>query len=208
MKKKIKSTPETATEINWGSIYERAASVQRALEHGWKPTQEETKNIFRARAAKFSKPVNPEDNASEIIELVVFTLAYETYAVQSSFVSEVYPLIEIVPVPRTPAFILGIINVRGRIISIVDLKHFFELPSKGITEFNKVIILHYKDKEFGILADTVLGIQTTEVNRIQHSLALLTGVRAQYLMGVTNDPIVILDGEKLLSDPKMIISDI
>ena len=61
--------------------------------------------------------------------------------------------------PCTPPFILGIINVRGQILAVIDLKRFFNLPDKGLSDLNKVIILRRGGLEVGLLADAVAGVQ-------------------------------------------------
>jgi len=113
---------------------------------------------------------------------------------------------EFTPIPGTPNFVMGIINIRGQIISIIDIKKFFGLPEKGLTDLNRVIIADYNDMEVGILADIILGVRNIAINEIQPSLPTLTEIRSKYLKGITRDGVVILDIVKLLSDPKLIIS--
>lgn len=168
---------------------------------------EEAKNILRARARELAREARTEKTAQGSIEIVEFLLAYETYGIESSYVREIYPLKELTPVPCTPPFVLGIVNVRGQILSVIDIKKFFDLPEKGLTDLNKVIILHNGKMEFGILADVVLGVRTIPIDEIQPSLPTLTGIRAGYLRGVTKQRLVVLDVEKLLSDEKMIVNE-
>ncbi len=205
MKNKFEPKSLKAKRTDWESVYAYTNSVLKSLEHGWEPSIDEKNKILAERAEKFAKlPVS--SSAVELIELVIFTLAYETYAVESCYVSEVYPLTDIVPVPNTPDFVLGIISVRGKIVSVIELKKFFDLAEKGLTELNKVIILRKDHLEFGILVDTVEGIKEIDSSRLQKALPTLTGLREQYLLGVTNDPMVVLNAGKLLDDPKMLIN--
>ena len=115
------------------------------------------------------------------------------------------PLGNFTPLPGTPPFVLGIINVRGEVRSVIDIKKFFELPEKGLSDLNKVIIVHGRDMEFGILADAVIGVRSLRLAEIQPTLPTLTGVRQEYLKGVTHERLAILDGAKLLSDRKMTV---
>jgi purine-binding chemotaxis protein CheW len=157
----------------------------------------------RARAlAKQSKGIEGEGAYLEVVE---FMLAHERYALELTHISEVYPLKELTPLPGTPDFVLGIINVRGQILSIVDIKKFFELPEKELTNLNQVIILQSEEMEFGILADEILGTRSIPASAIQTSLPTLTGIREKYLKGVIGDGVVILDGEKILSDDSLLI---
>lgn len=163
--------------------------------------------ILRERAIALARSPEAQESEGERLELLEFILAQERYAIESVYVREVYPLTEFTPIPGTPAFILGIINVRGQILSVTNLKKFFDLPEKGLTDLNKVVILRKGGMEFGLLADAVVGIRFVSLSEIQPSLSTLTGIRSKYLRGVTPDALVILDAAKILSDPKMIVQE-
>ena len=166
---------------------------------------EEKSKMLKERARSLAKePKGIEEDESHL-EVVEFMLAHERYALELTHIREVYPLKELTPLPGTPDFVLGIINIRGQILSIVDIKRFFDLPEKGLTNLNQVIILQSEEMEFGILADEILGTKSIPANTIQDSLPTLTGIRAEYLKGVTGDRVVILDGEKIVSDEKMVV---
>lgn len=193
--------------VEWSEVHRRLAVAEAALERGWVPAPEEVKKILKARAQALAREPEGDKAAGESIEILEFRLAYENYAIESSWVQEVYPLKDFTPVPGTPAFILGIVNVRGQILSVVDLKRFFELPEKGLSDLNKVIVVRDSKAEFGILADAVAGVRALSMAAIQASLPTLTGIREEYLKGVTHDRLVVLDGAKLLSDGKMIVHE-
>src|SRR5664279_5629709 len=112
-----------------------------------------TRELLKARAIEMAKEPELKKGFSPIVQLIAFSLGAETYGLESAYIREVYPLKDFTPLPGVPAFILGIINVRGQIMPVVDLKKLFNLPEQGITELNKVIILHDDQMEFGILAD-------------------------------------------------------
>jgi purine-binding chemotaxis protein CheW len=163
--------------------------------------------IFRARAAALAaEPAAPE-NRGDQIEVIEFQLADENYAIESKWIKEVYPLKDLTPVPCTPAFIFGIINVRGQILAVIDLRRFFDLPFKGLTNLNKAIILHDGKIQFGILADAIRGTRTRSTSAMQESLPTLTGIRAQYLMGVTDDRVTVLDGRKLIASKEIVVDE-
>lgn len=172
-----------------------------------KEMEEEKKKILKARAKALAQETEEKEREEECIEVVEFLLANEKYGIETSYVREVYPLEELTPLPCTPPFVLGIINVRGQILSIIDLKKFFELPEKGLGDFNKVIILRDEKMELGILADLILGVRSIPIAEIQPSLPTLTGIREEYLKGITKEREVILDAKKLLLDKKIIIHE-
>jgi purine-binding chemotaxis protein CheW len=138
-------------------------------------------------------------SAGDYLQVVQFRLAHEHYGIEVKYVREVCPLKDLTPLPGTPAFILGLTNVRGQVLSIIDVKKLFDLPDKGLTDLDKVMILQARGTEMGVLADAVLGVEPVAVQEIQPSLPTLTGVRERYLQGVTRDSVVLLDAEKLLS---------
>jgi purine-binding chemotaxis protein CheW len=193
--------------IDWGEVHRRIEIAQAALERGLEPTPEEKKDILKARAKALAREPGMEGAAQEHLEVVEFLLAYEKYGIESSYVREVYPLKEITPLPCTPSFVLGIVNVRGQIVSVIDIKRFFDLPEAGLTDLNKVIIVREGQMELGILADVILGVRSLSIDEVQPSLPTLTGVREEYLRGVTKERVVILDAKKLLSDRKIVVHE-
>ena len=109
--------------------------------------------------------------------------------------------------PCTPPFILGIINLRGEIHTVVDLKKFFDLPELGITELSKVVMIEWEGIRLGIFADAIRDVRMISPDDLHPSLPTLTGIRAQYLQGVTSDRLIVLDPGKLLSDDAILVSD-
>lgn len=201
--KKVKSKKKV---IDWDEAHRRMEAARSAVERGFQPSEEERLDILRERAKRLA--VEPEiEGRAEYIEAVEFLLAHERYAVTSQYVREICPLNEFTPIPGTPPFVLGMMNLRGRILSIIDIKRFFDLPEKGLSDLNKVIILHSGDMEFGVLADSIIGVRNITVSEMETSLPTLTGIREEYLMGVTRDRTVVLDAGRLLSDPNIIVNE-
>lgn len=177
------------------------------LESKSSPPKEEREKILKERARLLSREEEKKEDPSFLIEAVEFMLAHERYLIEAGRIDEVYPLTELTPLPCTPPFVLGIINVRGRILSVIDLRKFFELPEKGITDLNKVIILSSPEMEFGVLADRILGTRHIRSSELSPALPTFTGIREEYLKGITPDRAAFLDAEKLLSDNRIIIND-
>lgn len=193
--------------IDWSEAKQRLETARIAIERIWAPTAEETKRVLEERARALAREPVRAESADEWIEMVEFTLAHERYAVASEYVREVYPLEDLTPLPCTPPFVLGIANLRGEILSVIDIKRFFDLPEKGLTDLNKVIVLESADMVFGIVADAISGVRRILRADIQPSLPTLTGIREDYLQGVTAERVVVLDAEKLLNDEKLIVNE-
>ena len=198
---------QKTTAIDWGEIHRRIETAQAGLEAGLARSAEDKRKILRERAKALARKPEEKTSAQEQVEVVEFLLAHERYAIESSYVREVYPLKDLTPLPCTPAFVLGIINVRGQILSIIDLKKFFDLPEKGLTDLNKVIVVHREGMAFGILADVILGVRRIAPQDIQPSLPTLTGIRAEYLRGVTKDRLVFLNVERILLDKNIVVQE-
>ena len=117
----------------------------------------EVETILKKRAEKLKIPLVGVQQSGKQIDGLEFLLADEKYAINSIFVSEVIYINELTKLPCTPPFIMGLINVRGKVLSVIDIKTFFNIPGKGITNLNKVIIVVHNDIEIGILADDIHG---------------------------------------------------
>src|ERR1700733_15714818 len=144
------------------------------------------KEILKERARFLARPLVGARNASQDLLVVEFRLAKERYAVEQSYVREVLPLRELTPLPCTPPFMRGIANVRGQMVPIINIKSFFDLPESGITDVHLIITLHHEGIDLAIEADSVTGTRAIAIESVQPSLPTLTGIRAQYLRGVTD----------------------
>jgi len=163
------------------------------------------KQILRARAQALARTAERAPVAGASLELLEFRLAKERYALESRWVQEVCPLKGLTPLPCTPPFVLGIVNVRGRIMPVLDLKNFFDLPEQGLSDLHRLILVRGEDMELGLLADVIVGVRSLPVVSLQPSLPTLTGIRGDYLKGVTAERLVVLDLARILADPKIIV---
>lgn len=167
----------------------------------------EPDDILRARARALAQLPPTLPAAGSQLEILEFRLASERYAVETRHVQEVYPLRELTPLPCTPPFVLGVVNVRGRILPVLDLKKFFELPERGLTDLHRIIRVSGNDLDLGLLADVVVGTRNIAADSLQPSLPTLTGIRQDYLRGVNDERLVVLDLARILSDPKIVVHE-
>lgn len=169
--------------------------------------KKETRDLLKIRAIAMAKEPEQKKDSSATLDLITFSLSCETYGIESAYVREVYPLKEFTPLPGVPSYILGLIQVRRQIITVVDIKKFLNLPESGLGELNKVIILHDNQMEFGILADVVHGTQTVDLDEIMMAPPTVSGIGEKYLIGVTKERLIVLDAAKLLGDRKMVVEE-
>jgi purine-binding chemotaxis protein CheW len=196
----------TRVQIDWDAIRSRVIAAHAPAVMTEAAQANERKRILHERSRDLAG-VGAATQQEETLSVIEFNLAGERYAVELTRVREVALLKELTPVPCTPSFVLGIINLRGEIHTVIDLKRFFELPSRGITELNKVIMLQADGKQLGILADSITGVRSLPLSVLQPALPTLTGVRADYLRGVTHDCLAVLDAAKLLSSRHILVND-
>lgn len=199
-RKKTRNAP-----IDWDEVKRKVEESGERLSKGRALTAEEAEALLLKRAEAYSS-AGVEAEEEGFIEIVEFALASERYAFESSMVREVIPISELTPVPCTPPFVLGIINLRGQILSVIDIKRLFGLPEKGITQLNKVIVLSSEDMEFGVLADEVSGSGRVRSNSLK-TLPTLTGIREEFLKGVTGEGLVLLDAGRLLDDKSIVVRE-
>ena len=193
--------------VDWTEVRARMDAARAAGEQAWMPGADETRRILRERALVLAAEPDRTQTLAQSIEVVEFLLAHERYAVESSYVREVHPLENLTPLPCTPAFVLGIVNLRGEIVSVIDLRKFFDLAQTGLPDLNKVVVLEAADMVFGILADVILGVRRIALADIQTSLPTLTGIREKYLKGITAERTVVLDAAKLLADEDIVVKE-
>ena len=163
---------------------------------------QEKLRILKARAHVLAQVPDETESATLQLEVTEFRLGDKTYACASSSVREVYPLKGLTPLPCTPTFILGIINVRGRILPIIDIKPLLGLLSLPTRESSKVAILHAEGLEVGLLADTIIGVRALSTTNLHPPLPTLTEPQIRYISGITSDGTILLDAVKLLTDSR------
>lgn len=156
------------------------------------------REILKERARFYAMERELREDSVHKRELLVFSLAYERYAVDTSSVREVLPLKSLTFLPGVPEFIMGIIHVRGQILSVIDLRKLFNITERGITEFNKIIILTHDDMELGILADEIEGIVSVQISQVHAIPPTMKGVNADFLSGVAVGNIIVLNSEAIL----------
>jgi purine-binding chemotaxis protein CheW len=161
--------------------------------------------ILKERARELARPPEAQDSSVQLVEIVEFTLGHERYAFPSSLVREVFHLTEVTPLPSLPPFVLGVANVRGRILSVIDIRRLLDFGDTGLSNLNRAIILFGPGMELAMLADEVVGVYASDADKWQTTLPTLIGKREQYLKGVTRDRVVVLDAEKLLASKDLLV---
>jgi purine-binding chemotaxis protein CheW len=167
--------------------------------------QEKTGAVLTKRAKALTTSTDTE--TGEMTQVVVFNLADEKYGIATAYVHEVQPLRDLTPVPCTPNFVVGIINIRGALYSVIDIRSFFGVAKKEMSETTKVILVTSEGLEIGILADDVKGATSIPTSDIKPQLAMQSVAKDEYIQGVTKDMLIILNLEALLRDERIIVRE-
>lgn len=163
--------------------------------------------ILRDRARQLARKPKREEMTGTTIEVVEFRLGQERYAVEGRYVEEVHPLKDLTLVPCTPPFVVGIVNIRGHIVTVLDLKRFLDLPTQGLMDLHCIIMVRRDDFAVGLLADAIVGVRVIPIGNLQPSLPTLSRTTSDCLRGVTADAVTVLDVERMLSDTRLIVHE-
>lgn len=169
-------------------------------------TPSEGSTILKERARVLARPSEMRESLRVGSEFLEFVLAQEKYAIEACHIREVYPLKRLTSVPCTPDFVLGIINLRGQICSVIDIKKLIGLPDTALTDSSKVIVVFHEDVELGILADKIIGVRKLLLSSIKDDLLFDRG-KGEYLSGVTLERVAILDIAKLLTSDGLLVHE-
>lgn len=205
--KSVITDPTHTVAIDWDAIHAQLKDNKNALTQDYSQDPADIQSILHARAVLLAKETSPSHEPVDSIEVIEFEMGAEYYAVESSFIQEVYSLNDLTPLPCVPPYVVGIINIRGQIISVIDLRIVFGLVATGFTDFHQVILLSSEFMSFGILAEKVSGTRVVDLSKLQISMPTLTGSQNAYLKGITTEQIVILDAKKLLADLGLVVNE-
>ena len=196
-----------AQRFDWQEAYALLDRARQALEAGEARSPEEVRRVLRKRAQALAKPVEVAPTPTEVLDLLVFSVAGERYGIETVHVLEVVPLRELTPVPCTPSFVLGVVNHRGRILPVLDFGRLFDLTGAGVTEGGRVVAVEAGGMMFGIFADAVAGTIRVSAHEIAPPPVTLTGDRHAFIRGVTGAMVALLDLEALAKDPRITVNE-
>ncbi|MFC4598962.1 chemotaxis protein CheW [Cohnella hongkongensis] len=121
---------------------------------------------------------------AEEMKVIVFTLAQEEYGIEVDKVRTIERMLPITRVPKTPGFVKGVINLRGVVIPVIDLRGRFGLVESEYTENSRIIIVAANDLEVGFIVDSANDVLDVMSDAIENPPEVVGGVKAKYLSGV------------------------
>lgn len=152
-----------------------------------------------------TSPTNKQVNAVAG-EYLTFVLSQEEYGIEILKVQEIRGYDAVTKIANTPSFIKGVVNLRGRIVPIVDLRIKFNLEKREYDEFTVVIILNLHGRVVGIVVDGVSDVMELQADRIREVPDLVSNIDTQYILGlgsVEERMLILVDIEKLMNSQEM-----
>ena len=148
---------------------------------------------------------NNTANSSDdpILQWVTFRLDSETYGINVMQVQEVLRHTEIAPVPGAPIYVLGIINLRGNVVTVIDTRQRFGLQSAPVTEQTRIVIIEADRQVVGILVDSVAEVVYLRQSEIETAPNVGTDESAKFIQGVCNkndELLILVDLEKMMTE--------
>jgi purine-binding chemotaxis protein CheW len=190
--------PDTTPELT--PVEERTPLATQAQD------TEDITRVLEERARALARSSEADETSGETIGMVVLAVGDERYGVEVQDVQEIEPLEKITPIPGTPAFWSGVVNLRGSMYPVLDIERYLGLPSSDEVENPKVALVSRNGLSVGLLVDEVPEIRQVSVAEIGPPVADGSS-RAEVVRGVTPDMLSVLDLEALLSDPALVIED-
>jgi purine-binding chemotaxis protein CheW len=121
---------------------------------------------------------------AEELKVIVFMLGNEEYGIEVDKVRTIERMIPITRVPKTPEFVKGVINLRGVVIPVIDLRGRFGLPETEATENSRIINVAANDMEIGFIVDSANDVMDVMSDAIEVPPEVVGGIKAKYLSGV------------------------
>ena len=143
-------------------------------------------------------------------QYVTITLSGQTYGVEIEKIKEVFSYRKITPLPHVKGFVKGIINLRGVILPVFDLREKFHLPAGEYTPYHVIVVLELAGRVMGIVADEISDVVEILPGDFQPTGNLPPGISREYLKGVgrkDEDMIILLDVDRLLSPEELEMVD-
>ena len=139
---------------------------------------------------------------AELLQLVTFSIGEEEFGVDILSVQEIIRMMDITKVPRAPDFVEGVINLRGKVIPIIDLRRRFGLTTRDHAKHTRIIVIEINNMIVGFVVDSVSEVLRIPASTVEPPPPVVSGLESQYISGVgklEDRLLILLDLNKLLS---------
>jgi purine-binding chemotaxis protein CheW len=197
------------SERVWAEVRRRIEELDRCA--GAAPEAEDLPALWRRRAVELAEGPDRDREVGELLTLVLLRLGADRYAVPITSVREILRVGRLTQVSTAPAFVLGVINLRGVIMSVLDLRVFFGLEPGPVGADARIIIAEGGGMVVGILVEQVEEIVDLPAARVKPPLSPAKGLAEEYVVGIAphgDQMVVLIDLEKVLRNPRIIVDEV
>ncbi|HZO98555.1 MAG TPA: chemotaxis protein CheW [Gaiellaceae bacterium] len=193
-------------EVDWEQARARLERARRAVEEPPAPSPEEARRILESRAAALARPAAEAAAPGERRALVVFARGGERYGVDVARAVEALPLTELTPLPSAPSSILGVVNLRGRVLPVVDFRALAEPREReGPGGGGLVVVVEAGGQSFGLVADALEGLAHVEPGELGRVPA--APGEHPFVREVTGDLVGVLDLDAVAAHPRFVVDE-
>lgn len=192
---------------SWEAFYEQIKKSKELLKTKSENKREDISEILRKRAKHIATESDKDKIKKELLSVLEFSLGKENYAIETKYLKEIMPASHITDLPCTPKYIFGVVNIRGKIVTVIDLKSILNLDYVGFNDFASIIVVEHKESLVGVIADEIMGINDIDVETIQHSKPDVIKIKDAFFAGITNETLILLNIEKILSEKSILVDE-
>lgn len=221
---KPKSDTKTRSEIDWAAVRRQIEEANQKLAASEEMNAEALEEAWARRSAQMAQKLQDEQEG-EVLKAAIVSLDNEFYGLDVRYIFDIKDLERLTFVPRVPAWVLGVVNWRGRILSVIDFRRFLGLPSNGVETKGKtqrLIVVQAGEMEVGLRVDEIYLIETIPAGKIRKEEGDVRGIKPELVDGVfmrselektystdhkEEGIVVLLNLPSLLSDPRLVIRE-
>lgn len=198
-----------ASERVWAEIRRRIDNLERGMAAA--PPAEDLPTLWRRRAIELAEAPDRDRESGEVLTLVVVRLGADRYAVPITAVREILRVGRVTPVHTAPPFVHGVINLRGVIVAVLDLRNFFGIEPGPAGEATRIIIAEGGGMAVGILVEQVEEIVDLPATQVKPPISTAKGIAEDYVAGIATlggQMVVLIDMEKVLRNPRIVVDEV
>lgn len=221
---KPKSNPKARSEIDWEAVRRQIDEANQKLAASEEMNTASLEEAWARRSIQMAQRLQ-EEQQGEMLKAALVSLDNEFYGLDVRYIFDIKDLERVTFVPRVPPWVLGVVNWRGRILSVIDFRRFLGLPSNGAETKGKtqrLIVVQAGEMEVGLRVDEIHLIETIPENQIRKEEGEVRGIKPELVNGIfirsghekTADTnyngdgiVVLLNLPTLLAEPRLVIRE-
>jgi len=197
-----------SSEGIWEKIHRRIEALSQELDG--EMTEEELRDLWYRRSLELSRAPLETGRDSDRLKLVTFRLGRDRYGVTIDMVREIQRAEGITGVPTAPDFVVGVTNLRGSILSVVDIRSFFGLPPVARGPKSRILVVEGGGLTVGLVVERVEEISDVKTTEIKPPLSFNKGIKEDYIRGIVThrgEMLIVIDLKKILENPRLVVEE-